>query len=108
MEQLQLQNQQLERYLRDAMNMLDFVKDKMGMFQTQSYYRLKREIELMEEQQKNSSAHTRHDSHYLPEALTRDTVIENCLTQQLKLTQQHIDQLKKVQDTLLATIQANG
>jgi len=46
---------QLKTCLTEAMDLLDDIKDKLGMFQTQRYYRLKREMELMA---------TNHESHY--------------------------------------------
>jgi hypothetical protein len=49
METLTEQNEQLKTFLNEAMDLLDDIKDKLGMFQTQRYYRLKRDVEKVEE-----------------------------------------------------------
>jgi hypothetical protein len=107
MEDLQIQNKQLESYMSEAVEMLDHIKDKLGMFQTQRYYRLKKAIEVMYTQQKEPSIRPYHDDirPSYTDTISRDIVIENCLTQQIKLSQDHIDHLKKVRDTLLANVQ---
>ena len=38
-------NEQLQYFLNNAFDLLEDVKDKMGMFQTQRYHRLKKELE---------------------------------------------------------------
>lgn len=38
-------NEQLQYFLNNAFDLLEDVKDKMGMFQEQRYYRLKKELE---------------------------------------------------------------
>jgi len=39
------ENEQLKAFLQEAIDLLDDIKDKLGLFQTQRYYRLKREME---------------------------------------------------------------
>jgi len=51
METLTEQNEQLKTFLNEAMDLLDDIKDKLGMFQTQRYYRLKRDVEKLEEEE---------------------------------------------------------
>ena len=41
-------NEQLQYFLTNAFDLLEDVKDKMGMFQEQRYYRLKKELERSE------------------------------------------------------------
>ena len=38
-------NEQLQYFLNNAFDLLEDVKDKMGMFQTQRYHRLRKELE---------------------------------------------------------------
>lgn len=45
METLTEQNEQLKTFLHEAVDLLDDIKEKLGMFQTQRYYRLKRDME---------------------------------------------------------------
>jgi hypothetical protein len=51
METLTEQNEQLKTFLNEAMGLLDDIKDKLGMFQTQRYYRLKRDVEKVAEEE---------------------------------------------------------
>jgi len=43
-------NEQFKTFLHEAVDLLDDIKDKLGLFQTQRYYRLKREIERLEQE----------------------------------------------------------
>jgi len=51
METITEKNEQLKAFLNEAVDMLDDIKDKLGMFQAQRYYRLKRDIERMEREE---------------------------------------------------------
>jgi hypothetical protein len=51
METLTEKNEQLKTFLNEAMDLLDDIKDKLGMFQTQRYYRLKRDVEKVVEEE---------------------------------------------------------
>jgi len=48
METPEEKNEQLKLFLHEAVDILDDVKHKLGMFQTQRYYRLKKDIEQTE------------------------------------------------------------
>lgn len=45
-------NEQLQYFLTNAFDLLEDVKDKMGMFQEQRYYRLKKELERVSDNQR--------------------------------------------------------
>jgi hypothetical protein len=44
-------NERLKTFLDQAVDLLDDIKDKLGMFQTQRYYSLKKDIERLEEKE---------------------------------------------------------
>jgi len=46
-------NEQLQYFLTNAFDLLEDVKDKMGMFQEQRYYRLKKELEKIKINQRS-------------------------------------------------------
>jgi len=48
MEPIESEHEQAKTLLHEAVDLLDDIKDKLGMFQTQRYYRLKKDLERLD------------------------------------------------------------
>ena len=66
MEPIKQKTDQLKTCLNEAVDLLDDIKDKLGMFQTQRYYRLKKDVEQL--------GHKGEENHNVMPDLFRHTI----------------------------------